>query len=232
VWSEEEDKQLFHLFKEYGSKWSKISHLFPGRGENQVKNRFYSTLRRVANKQALQTSQGLSKLSYSKAELLRYVDDAIAYGHNCCSKRGRKKRAPPPIPPAEEPIAFNPFQSQRTPQMTGVTPLEEARQARQSPPLQPVLNLAYLQLPPLPMCWVRYYQQPQLPTLAPISSSSLPTYPTPSPPLHPPYRHLPWPGLPREPFNWQPQPTHQGLEFLSPPYRPSGYPPAINRPGP
>lgn len=31
----------------YGSSWSKIAKNIPGRTENSIKNRFYSTLRRL-----------------------------------------------------------------------------------------------------------------------------------------------------------------------------------------
>jgi hypothetical protein len=48
-WTAEEDYNIFYLFSEYGSKWSKIATHFPGRTENSVKNRFYSTLRRIAS---------------------------------------------------------------------------------------------------------------------------------------------------------------------------------------
>jgi hypothetical protein len=47
-WTLEEDYNIFNLFSVYGSKWSKIALNFPGRTENSVKNRFYSTLRRIA----------------------------------------------------------------------------------------------------------------------------------------------------------------------------------------
>jgi hypothetical protein len=48
-WDIEEDYNIFYLFSLHGSKWSKIALSFPGRTENSVKNRFYSTLRRIAS---------------------------------------------------------------------------------------------------------------------------------------------------------------------------------------
>lgn len=80
---------LFRLYKERGSRWSALSAHFPGRNENQVKNRFYSTLRRLAKK-----SHGplQAKVKIGKEYLVRFVDDAILYGHNCRSKRGRKPK--------------------------------------------------------------------------------------------------------------------------------------------
>ena len=47
-WSEEEDEMIFQLYQKYGSSWSKISKYIPGRTENAIKNRFYSTLRKIA----------------------------------------------------------------------------------------------------------------------------------------------------------------------------------------
>jgi len=47
-WTPEEDFLIFKFFSEFGSKWSLIASKFPGRTENSVKNRFYSTLRRIS----------------------------------------------------------------------------------------------------------------------------------------------------------------------------------------
>ena len=60
---------------------------FPGMSENQVKNRFYSTLRRVATKKA--DNKGVK---IGKEYLIQFLEDAILYGHNCRSKRGRKPK--------------------------------------------------------------------------------------------------------------------------------------------
>lgn len=92
-WSEEDDKKLFMKFKEKGTKWTVIAQDFPNRTENEIKNRFYSTLRRVATKRARE-KQGFSKNSaaLSKEQLIDYVEEAMQCGHNCFSKRGRKKK--------------------------------------------------------------------------------------------------------------------------------------------
>lgn len=47
-WTPEEDYHIFQLYSTYGSQWSKIAAYFKGRTENSIKNRFYSTLRRIA----------------------------------------------------------------------------------------------------------------------------------------------------------------------------------------
>lgn len=47
-WTDDEDELIFALYKKYGSAWSKIAKHFEGRTENSIKNRFYSTIRRLA----------------------------------------------------------------------------------------------------------------------------------------------------------------------------------------
>jgi myb proto-oncogene protein len=49
-WTQEEDDLIFDLHKEFGKSWSKIAERIPGRTDNSVKNRFYSTLRRNLRK--------------------------------------------------------------------------------------------------------------------------------------------------------------------------------------
>ena len=43
-WTQEEDNKLIEHYRRLGNKWTKIAQMLPGRPENQVKNRFYSTL--------------------------------------------------------------------------------------------------------------------------------------------------------------------------------------------
>ena len=47
-WSIEEDDLIFKLYMQYGSSWSKIAKHLKGRTENSIKNRFYSTIRKIA----------------------------------------------------------------------------------------------------------------------------------------------------------------------------------------
>lgn len=91
-WTEEGDQKLFRLYKEKGSHWSIIAAEFPGLNENQVKNRFYSTLRRLATKKALDSANGDQCIKTKKKDLIEFVDEAIVSGHNCRSKRGRKRK--------------------------------------------------------------------------------------------------------------------------------------------
>ena len=48
-WTAKEDYIIFTRFEKFGSKWSQIANDMKGRTENSIKNRFYSTLRRIAS---------------------------------------------------------------------------------------------------------------------------------------------------------------------------------------
>ena len=48
-WQEEEDKTIFRLYKELGAKWKEMMKYLPGRTDNSIKNRFYSTIRKSQN---------------------------------------------------------------------------------------------------------------------------------------------------------------------------------------
>eukprot|EP00826_Nyctotherus_ovalis_P028396 TRINITY_DN2243_c0_g3_i2.p1 TRINITY_DN2243_c0_g3~~TRINITY_DN2243_c0_g3_i2.p1 ORF type:complete len:271 (-),score=51.40 TRINITY_DN2243_c0_g3_i2:100-912(-) len=117
-WTKEEDTLLFKLYKEKGSVWSAIAKNFPGRSENNLKNRFYSTLRRIARKKAkgLTNSELINRINRN---ILDYVDEALIYGHTCFSKRGRPKKG------AVAKKAFNlqPVCSATPPTTTVVPPL-------------------------------------------------------------------------------------------------------------
>jgi len=92
-WTKEEHEKLFRLYKDLSTAWPLITKEFPGKTEIQVKNYFYSTLRRVATKQAADgTSIQRNIIRLGKRELVKYVDQAYKYGHNCFSKRGRKPK--------------------------------------------------------------------------------------------------------------------------------------------
>jgi len=47
-WTEEEERLLFQLYQKFGPKWCSLVTYFENRTENSIKNRFYSTLRRIA----------------------------------------------------------------------------------------------------------------------------------------------------------------------------------------
>ena len=93
IWSEEEDEKIFNMYKSHGTAWTLIAKSFKGRTESQVKNRFYSTLRRVATRKMAQSVMPYKRsINIKKEDLLNFVNDAIDYGHDCFSKRGRKRK--------------------------------------------------------------------------------------------------------------------------------------------
>lgn len=111
-WSDEEIKQIFGYYKEYGSKWSVIARHFPGKTENNVKNKFYTILKKVATQEQLRNPGKFGGyLVKTKENLIQFVDQAIEYGHLLPSKRGRKTRITPdshapkhfPSPPVSVP---------------------------------------------------------------------------------------------------------------------------------
>ncbi|CAG9330218.1 unnamed protein product [Blepharisma stoltei] len=49
-WTPKEDKLILELQKKHGNSWSEIAKFLPGRTDNAIKNRFYSTIRRNLRK--------------------------------------------------------------------------------------------------------------------------------------------------------------------------------------
>lgn len=86
-WEPEEDRMLMTLYTEKGKRWKEISKSFHERSGNDIKNRFYSTLRRVARKDGINV-----KSMGPNSKLLVYVEKALSSSHLCYSKRGRKKK--------------------------------------------------------------------------------------------------------------------------------------------
>ena len=72
VWSEEEENILFSTQLKIGNKWSDLAKLLPGRSENDIKNHFYSKLRKYIrkickdlHKSKLLESKGINSNLYS-----------------------------------------------------------------------------------------------------------------------------------------------------------------------
>ena len=63
MWSEKEENILFSTQLKIGNKWSELAKLLPGRSENDIKNHFYSKLRKYIRKicKELQKSKILEK---------------------------------------------------------------------------------------------------------------------------------------------------------------------------
>lgn len=79
-------------YKLYDTKWSTFIDKFPGRTESNIKNKFYSTLKKIATQAQLEDpirfNQNFIK---SKNNLVQFVDAAMIHGQSLPSKRGRKR---------------------------------------------------------------------------------------------------------------------------------------------
>jgi hypothetical protein len=91
-WTADEVLNIFKYFKLYGTKWSKFVHNFPGRNESNLKNKFYSTLKKVATRAQLEDPKEYKEnFIKSKNNLVQFVDIAMKHGLQLSSKRGRKR---------------------------------------------------------------------------------------------------------------------------------------------
>jgi hypothetical protein len=87
-WEPEEDYKIFVLFKQFGGKWCKITQYFNGRTENSVKNRFYSTLRKIFTEKKKETDIKQNTMSTHLDELMKYFGIALS----SCKARLMKAR--------------------------------------------------------------------------------------------------------------------------------------------
>eukprot|EP00831_Metopus_contortus_P044571 TRINITY_DN35751_c0_g1_i2.p1 TRINITY_DN35751_c0_g1~~TRINITY_DN35751_c0_g1_i2.p1 ORF type:complete len:195 (+),score=18.42 TRINITY_DN35751_c0_g1_i2:183-767(+) len=82
------DKKIFMYFKEMGAKWTAIAKKLRNKTGNEVKNRFYSILRRVATKICGEKGEPVPQI---KEDLIKFVDVAIKSRNECKSKQGKKE---------------------------------------------------------------------------------------------------------------------------------------------
>jgi hypothetical protein len=75
-WTAEEDFLIMHFYEKCNGSWKKIIHLFNGRTENSIKNRFFSELRKIAAKGLTMTEKkNCNKIKLE--ELRNYLEEAI-----------------------------------------------------------------------------------------------------------------------------------------------------------
>lgn len=83
--------RLFTYHKVLGTHWSSFTQYFPGRTPNNIKNKFYALLKKVATRAQLENPRKYPEtLIKNRRNLLQFVDMAVAHGQELSSKRGRK----------------------------------------------------------------------------------------------------------------------------------------------
>ena len=78
-WTPEEDFIIFDSYRQFGSHWTKIAEKLAGRTENSIKNRFYSTLRRISSRKKAEKNQveSISSSSIPLNKLVEYLPEAL-----------------------------------------------------------------------------------------------------------------------------------------------------------
>eukprot|EP01082_Thalassiosira_pseudonana_P010248 g9127.t1 g9127 contig35:95781-96134(-) len=76
------------LQKQFGNKWKKIPAYLPGRSDNDIKNRWYSSMRSLKRR----TDAGVGELSNTRSKITKVVSttQAITKAKDARAHRGKK----------------------------------------------------------------------------------------------------------------------------------------------
>ena len=80
-WTSEEDFLIMQFYEKCNGSWKKIIHLFNGRTENSIKNRFFSQLRKYATK-GMNISERKFCAKIKLEELKKYLGEAVSEAKN------------------------------------------------------------------------------------------------------------------------------------------------------
>lgn len=69
-WTRKEELELLELHSEIGNKWSRIAQKMSDRSDNNIKNHFYSKLRRAARK----VNKFIARIFYKEKKQIKFND--------------------------------------------------------------------------------------------------------------------------------------------------------------